>query len=339
MPELFAQIWQRSLPYLGQFSFAFRLERATIICLHSVERHDDPERLQGAMAVTDAFLDDLLKSTKQRGIDVISLDECLRRIASKDFSPFLCLTFDDGYRDNYEVAYPVLLKHRAPATIFLATALLDRTSPMWWHPLEQAISASEEFGLGSNRKALRTAADRRREYTKWADAFRALDLAGRIQLVNELAASNPHFRLSDAFESALEWGMVKEMASSGLVTFGAHTATHPVMAHLSAAELISEVEISRDRCTEMIGSEVRYFAYPFGQPHETGALAPSIVAQSGFAAAFTTTAATLRAGNSKDRFRLPRIMLTRRTQNVAAVGAYMSGLTELIKGIRVHPDG
>lgn len=288
------------------------------------------------MAVTDVFLDRLLHHIKGRGIPVVSLDECVARLDSNDRSPFVCLTFDDGYRDNYDVAYPVLRSHAAPAAIFLATGLLDRTSPMWWHPLERALAVGENFGLGASRHAIRSETDRRHVYAEWADRFRRLDPAGKVRLVEDLAEANPHFRRSDAFESALSWDMVDEMARSGLITFGAHTVSHPVMAHLSESDLIEEVGVSRDRCAARVGREPRYFAYPFGQPHETGPLAPRVVAQAGFSAAFTTQATTLRSG--ADRFRLPRIMLTQQTQNTAAIDAYLSGLTELIKtlGVRSH---
>lgn len=333
MRNLIAQVYREALPCLGWVSSALKIVRPTIFCFHSVERHDDLNRLKGGMSVTDVFLDTLLKHARSRNIAVVSLDECIARLSVNDLSPFLCLTFDDGYRDNFDVAYPILRKHGAPAAIFLATALLDRTSPMWWHPLERAISLGHEFGLGTNREALKTAADRQRAYGKWAAYFRELDTAGQLELVNELAAFNPHFRISDAFESALEWDMVTEMAASGLVAFGAHTATHPVMANLTEAGLIAEVEKSRDRCSEMIGSKAKYFAYPFGQPHEIGAEAPRVVSQAGFVAAFTTTASTLRRSNNKDCFRLPRIMLTQRTQNILSVNAYISGLTELIKSV------
>lgn len=333
MRALLSQVYHRTLPCIGRICSKLNIVRPTILCLHSVEKHDSIDGTSGAMAVTDIFLDALLHHARHRNIAIIGLDECLARLRASDFSPYLCLTFDDGYRDNFEVAYPILRKYQAPAAIFLATALLDHTSPMWWHPLERAISMSRDFGLKTERDALKTEADRRRAYGKWAFRFRAADPAERLDLLNKLAAFNPHFRVSDAFDSVLEWDMVREMAASGLVEFGAHTATHPVMAHLTEAELIAEVGRSRDRCTEMIGSKPKYFAYPFGQPQEIGLLAPEVVERAGFAAAFTTTASTLRASNSKSCFRLPRIMLTRRTQRISTVNAYTSGLTELIRSV------
>jgi len=274
------------------------------------------------MAVTDLFLGDLIDHARHRGLDVLSLDDGMARLADRDTRPFVCLTFDDGYRDNYEVAFPVLRRHGAPAAIFLATGLVDRTSPMWWHPLERAFPGG---GAGT--------AGRARAHDGWSVRFRATDRDGVVRLVDEVAARVPGFRAAEAYDNALDWGMIREMSASGLVTFGAHTVSHPLLAGLSGAGLAREIEASRDRCAAMLGHAPRYFAYPFGQPHEIGVEAPGAVAAAGFAAAFTTTAATLRERNTADPFRLPRIMLTRRSQNLASVDAYVSGLTEAIKGV------
>lgn len=278
------------------------------------------------MAVTDVFLAALIDHLRRRGLDVLSLDDGLARLAAGDVRPFVCLTFDDGYRDNYEVAFPVLRRLGAPAAIFLATGLVDRTSPMWWHPLERA------FGGGS-RSGTKEGAARQRAHDGWATRFRAADRDGVVRLLEEVSACEPGFRAEEAYDSALDWTMIREMAASGLVTFGAHTVSHPMLATLSGADLAREVRSSRDRCAAMLGAPPDYFAYPFGQPHEIGAEAPGHVAAAGFSAAFTTTAATLRDRNTGDRFRLPRIMLTRRSQNLASIDAYVSGLTETIKGV------
>jgi peptidoglycan/xylan/chitin deacetylase (PgdA/CDA1 family) len=268
------------------------------------------------MAVTDRFLGDLIDHVRARGLEIVSLDEGMARFEARDRRPFVCLTFDDGYRDNYEVAFPVLRRHGAPAAIFLATGLIDRTAPMWWHPLERAFSSRGSAGAAV-----------------WAERFRAADAGETVRLVDELAGIEPGFRPGEAYDSALDWSMVREMAASGLVTFGAHTVTHPLLAGLASPALTTEIEASRDRCAAMLGTPPRYFAYPFGQPHEVGPEAPLAVARAGFAAAFTTTPTTLRERTSGDCFLLPRIMLTRRSQNLASIDAYVSGLTEAIKGV------
>jgi peptidoglycan/xylan/chitin deacetylase (PgdA/CDA1 family) len=327
MRACLAEFYRQSVPGIGHIANAFGFRKPTILCLHSVERDDDQGRMNGSMAVTDRFLGDLIDHVRSRGLEILSLDDAITRLDQRDFRPFLCLTFDDGYRDNYEVAFPVLRRHGAPAAIFLATGLIDRTSPMWWHPLERAFAGPGAAGT------FRSRAERAGAWAEWTARFRASEGAETIRLMDELACRHPEFHPADAFDGALDATMIREMAASGLVTFGAHTVTHPLLARLSGPSLAREIEGARDRCAALLGEAPRYFAYPFGQPDEVGPEAPAAVARAGFAAAFTTTAATLKERNTGDRYRLPRIMLTRRSQNLASIDAYVSGLTEAIKGV------
>lgn len=338
MRACLAEFYRQSVPGIGHIAQAFGLRKPAIFCFHSVERHDDPDRMNGDMAVTDRFLSDLIDHVRGRNVPIIGLDEAMARLEAREFRPFLCLTFDDGYRDNGEVAFPVLRRHAAPATIFLATGVIDRTSPMWWHPLERAFAPDgclrgEGADPGAGKRAGKRRAARFREQAAWAERFRQAAPGDLERLLTDLAACEPGFRPAEAFDSALDWPSIREMAASGLVTFGAHTVTHPLLARLTGDALAREIEGARDRCTAMLGVAPKYFAYPFGQPHEVGAEAPLAVARAGFAAAFTTTPSTLKERSVGDRFRLPRIMLTRRSQNLASVDAYLSGLTEAIKGV------
>jgi peptidoglycan/xylan/chitin deacetylase (PgdA/CDA1 family) len=327
MPIRVSDVFQVCLPYMGRVTNVFGVRKPTIFCLHSVERHDDPHRMHGAMAVTDVFLSQLIDHLRAQGVEILSLDEAMARLAQADFRPFVCLTFDDGYRDNYEVAFPVLRRHGAPAAIFLATGLIDQTSPMWWHPLELAFAARQRAAPARER-----AADARRHAGE-SRRLQAADAGERARLMRDLALRDPGFRPADAFGQTLDWAMIREMSASGLVTFGAHTVSHPLLATLSEQALTAEIEGARNRIAEMLGAPPRFFAYPYGQPDEVGDGAPRAVAEAGFAAAFTTTPATLAGRTTGDPFRLPRIMLARRSQNLASVDAYVSGLTEVIKGV------
>ena len=338
MRACLAEFYRQSVPGIGHIAQAFGLRKPAIFCFHSVERHDDPDRMNGDMAVTDRFLSDLIDHVRGRNVPIVSLDEAMARLDAREFRPFLCLTFDDGYRDNGEVAFPVLRRHAAPATIFLTTGVIDRTNPMWWHPLERAFARDDRAsgkgaGKGTGKRTSRGRAARLREQAAWAERFRQADPGDMRQLLADLAGREPGFRPAEAFDNALDWPSIRAMAASRLVTFGAHTVTHPLLARLTGDALAWEIEGARDRCTAMLGVAPKYFAYPFGQPHEVGSEAPQAVARAGFAAAFTTTPSTLKERSVGDRFRLPRIMLTRRSQSFAAVDAYLSGLTEAIKGV------
>ena len=76
------------------------------------------------LEITPEFLDGVISFARDAGYDLISLDEAVRRIRTGERSqrPFACFTIDDGYRDNFEHAWPVFQKHDCPFTIFVAPA-------------------------------------------------------------------------------------------------------------------------------------------------------------------------------------------------------------------------
>ena len=81
-------------------------------------------------------------------VDLVSLDEMHRRLTEGDFRRrFVCLTFDDGYRDVLQWAYPILRKHEVPFALYIATSFPDRIGELWWLGLEAVIARNERIGL------------------------------------------------------------------------------------------------------------------------------------------------------------------------------------------------
>jgi peptidoglycan/xylan/chitin deacetylase (PgdA/CDA1 family) len=103
-----------------------------IMTLHHVRppRRGQPNRL---LEVTPTFFERVIRRLRRSGTDLVSLDEMYRRMTERDFKKrFVCITFDDGYRDNLEYAYPVLKKYEVPFAIYVATGFTDRVGEMWW---------------------------------------------------------------------------------------------------------------------------------------------------------------------------------------------------------------
>src|SRR6187401_2370439 len=120
-----------------------------ILTLHHVRppRADafQPNRL---LEVSPRFLDDVLASLRRANVDIITLDAMHRRLAECDFRRrFVCLTFDDGYRDNLHHALPILRKHGAPFTLYLPTSFPDRAGELWWLTLEAVIAKQSRIAL------------------------------------------------------------------------------------------------------------------------------------------------------------------------------------------------
>src|SRR5215216_5699858 len=93
------------------------------------------------LEITPEFLELALVELRREGFDLIPLDLVPERLQSGPSDrPFAALTFDDGYRDNVEYAWPVLRRHNVPWTVFVATDFLGGNGRLWWLELEYAIS-------------------------------------------------------------------------------------------------------------------------------------------------------------------------------------------------------
>ena len=138
------------------FSGAYRALRplmggvGAILMLHHV-RPSRSDRFQPnhLLEVTTRFFETVIRRLRRSKVDLISLDEMHRRLTTGDYPRrrFVCVTFDDGYRDNLQFAYPVLKKYEVPFTIYVATSFADRIGELWWLALEAVIAQNEMIGV------------------------------------------------------------------------------------------------------------------------------------------------------------------------------------------------
>ncbi len=112
-----------------------------------VQRSDKPE--QRELEVTPDWLEQKILEYKSNGYTFVSIDE-LPSIFNFQFSIFnshrwVCLTFDDGYRDNYTLAYPLLKRLDVPFAVYVTTGFIDNRLPMWWYEGEQLGLSMEKL--------------------------------------------------------------------------------------------------------------------------------------------------------------------------------------------------
>lgn len=205
---------------------------------------------------------------------------------------YAAVTFDDGYRDNFICAFPILKQLGIPATIFLVTGYIDAEQLPWYDQVRLAFKLttrtrfliSERGGPGgclntlSNRLRfmeqtlawLRRLAESERRRAM-GEVFRALGVAHDLNLPNQM----------------LRWEDVRQMSKNN-VSFGAHTVTHPVLSRIPASELKQEIEISKQTIENRLQLPVSHFAYPFGQTNDFDEQAKCAVRSAGFKTAVTT---------------------------------------------------
>jgi peptidoglycan/xylan/chitin deacetylase (PgdA/CDA1 family) len=215
------------------------------------------------------------------------------------------VTFDDGYRDNLDVAAPVLQRHGVPATLFVATDFIDG-GLMWNDRVIEAVRASPLAALDLGALGL-PAVDLSGPVRKRAAVVALLSALKYRPPAQREADVDAFVRLSRATalpRLMMNAGELRRIAELGF-DLGAHTCSHPILAQLPDDEAQRELQGSRERLEGLLGRPVRLFAYPNGRAgRDFDARHARIAAAAGFDAAFTTEPGVCRSDS--DRWALPR---------------------------------
>jgi peptidoglycan/xylan/chitin deacetylase (PgdA/CDA1 family) len=222
------------------------------------------------------------------------------------FRPPVLVTFDDGFRDYHDHAYPVLKELGIPALVFLSTGFMDGGGLLWSDALRWALSRTRRGraplpGGGSAEVAGPEA--RRAFLAAWAshlkrvsEAERAEALPGLLRLLADGAEPAPPPR------QMMTWDEVR--ATMEGTRLGGHTHTHPILSRVGPERLDEEVAACRDRIAAETGRRPRHFAYPNGQPGDFTPAVQEAVRRHGFEAAFTAVEGV--NGAETDRLALRR---------------------------------
>ena len=182
----------------------------------------------------------------------------------------LIITFDDGYRDNYTNAFPILRDLKLPAAIFLTTGHIGEEKLFWWdkaalcfkRSANQSILIPELSGEPINltdKEARNIAIGRVLDWIKRVpDETKESFLAGLPERLGVVLESDI------AFAMHLSWDEVRTMSEAG-IEFGSHTITHPVLSNVGPERLKDELVLSKSAIERETGAPVLVFAYPVGR--------------------------------------------------------------------------
>ena len=300
--------------------------RGVIFALHRVRPFAPPtpgyapNRL---LEVTPEFLDAALARIAQE-FELVRLAEVPRRL-SEDGPPFAALTFDDGYRDTRDVALPILQRHGAPATVFLAPGLIERTARLWWLELEEAIRRLDAVELAGARLPARDAREKSIAFERVYWALRARPEAELLDAVAALAAEASVTSAALAQDEFLTWDEARDFAAHPLIEIGAHSLTHRRLAQWPAEVAREELAGCKAALETRLGVTVTSFAYPVGDPTSAGPREFALAAEAGYEIAVTTRPGMLFAEHAGHLTALPRVSLNGLWQDLGYLDVLLSG--------------
>jgi peptidoglycan/xylan/chitin deacetylase (PgdA/CDA1 family) len=185
----------------------------------------------------------------------------------------VAITFDDGYRDNYDFAFPILKKYGLPATIFVTTGVIE-TGETLWH---DRIFDSFRFATVNHDLSLQRVLTKAKEL--YGEARRRLVEDVENTLIPDVRDTGTNRMLT--------WKQIREMNAAG-IDFGSHTVSHPVLSRIPRHEMFNELCDSKRQLSDQLRMPVSLFAYPNGHSGDFNDEVKQVLRDSGYLCAVTS---------------------------------------------------
>ena len=273
------------LPYLKIFLFnllnIFKVDRIfryinknklLVVMYHGITENDYNPQVWTQLPV-DIFKDQLeFLNTHYR---IVTLDEAVSAARGEKSLPLnaALITFDDGLKNNFTVAFPILKELGLPAAIFLTVDYISTRKLLWFDEFYLLMKEASERGIilplpfwkPQERQTDGKVSDSSVDYIE------TLKLAGkkyRLELMEKLRAVFPFDNekwLADF--GLLDWDDIRDMHRSGLINFGVHTSSHCILSELPENKWESEIVNPKKILESMLGTEISTFCFPNGRQH------------------------------------------------------------------------
>jgi len=331
--------WATSLRISGAFWFArrqlARQQAIVVLTFHRVLEDGDflATNSQSGILVRRQTFDELLRHLASR-YELIDLNLGFPATGTSGLRPRICITFDDGWLDNYTSALAPLKSHRVPAAIFICPELMNTPEPFWPERVVRFVRTQCADDGAQATAAVRTiipdapvisTADELIEYLK------TLDSAKRAQLLSSLTQSHERTSMID---STMSWEQVAEMSRAG-IAFGSHTQSHQILTRIPSSDAERELRDSKAALEARLSRPCTCFAYPNGNANSE---VRELAARSGYELAFTTRPGVWTQGS--DLLRVPRINIAE-NKLVGSRGYFSTTMFEyevFWKAFRVGPS-
>ena len=282
---------------------------AVILMYHRVT---DPAVDTYNLAVSPAHFAEQMEIVRRTCVPMHLVDLIDFVVAGKLPNRAVAVTFDDGYCDNFNQAYPLLQAAGVPATVFVASGKIDSPREFWWDDLERILLAPKqvpaELRLGLNAEEYcwptRTPEERVATHRAVHALLSVQAIKKREETLDRLVDWSGVGSIGRPAHRAMTTDELIRLAGSGLVQIGGHTVNHPVLSALSVEDQGDEISEGCRSLEAILGQPIRTFAYPYGRAADWTDATATIVRDAGLRGAVTTIPGSIEAG--ADPFRLRR---------------------------------
>jgi peptidoglycan/xylan/chitin deacetylase (PgdA/CDA1 family) len=239
----------------------------------------------------------------------LSLEDAVGRLICADVPDnAIVITFDDGYRDNYLNAFPVLRHLSIPATVFLATGAIGSEEVLWHDRVFSAFRETKVSWLNGiindhRRYPLRNLEEKLSSQQEILRLLWALDDDERLSWIERLILKLEVCDRKERPNLMLNWDEIRIMQQHH-IAFGSHTVTHPILSRSSVERIRTEIQSSKETIEKHLNVPVTTFAYPVGRSEDFNENVKMLLREAGYICAVTTIFGANEGG--QDPFELKR---------------------------------
>jgi peptidoglycan/xylan/chitin deacetylase (PgdA/CDA1 family) len=181
----------------------------------------------------------------------------------------ILVTFDDGFLDNYEIAFPILRDMGVPATFFVTTGYVYNTGTFWFDEVCHMILTTQESQVqleGGLMLQFDDLPSRRQAVFSVLQAMKRVNNVTRLAWLESLRNLTGVHPPPEGWSNSrvMTWEQIRDMDSHGM-EIGSHTVTHPILSQVSDEQLICELADSKEAIRRETGTDPCVLAYPVGK--------------------------------------------------------------------------
>lgn len=274
--------------------FSSQGKAAIVLMYHKID-HDsiDP----WGICVTPENFEEQIEFLK-KNYNVVSIENLLCQIINRNINEkTICLTFDDGYANNYSFAKPVLEKYQCPATYFIPTKFIGKAELFWWDELAEIFLHTEHLKpnlqLNINDKQcnfkiqeIELTKTHWQQHMQWRyyenppttrcevffkvwELLRYLPNAEIQKQMNIMRAWCEFTASKKEIKLPMSEQQLTDLANNSLINIGLHTHTHPALQGKEKSMQADEIITNKNILCKKYGVKANHLAYPYGSFDDT----------------------------------------------------------------------